>query len=322
MKVFPGARPWSGRRPRVDLPVNLDHQRIFIVPTVFGFLFALLLMALLVGSLNYTNNLGFFLTFLLAGMGFVSIFHAHANLRGLHITRVEVDELFASAPWSLHVHCRSRFGHARNICISLAGEPRSTRGVDLPAGTSRAVQVMGRGKPRGLYPLPPLIIHTTYPLGLVRAWSTVAVQKTCAVFPQPAGSVCLVSPATSGDATRDEHRGHEPGSDDFQGLRPYVPGDPLQRIAWKSSFRGAGLVTKEFVTGARRHVGICWDQVSGSDEQRLSLLCAMVLAAHKRRVPYWLELPGYVSPVDQGAVHRRECLMRLAAYGTGREEGT
>jgi uncharacterized protein (DUF58 family) len=135
-----------------------------------------------------------------------------------------------------------------------------------------------------------------------------------AVFPRPADAVSLVCPEKSGDSSRDEGRGRQPGSDDFRGLRGYVPGDPMLRIAWKSSSRGRGLVTKEFVTGTRRHVGIRWDDVTGSDEERLSRLCAMVLAAEKRGVPYWLELPGYVSPVDQGPSHRHRCLMRLAAY--------
>ncbi|GAU08202.1 DUF58 domain-containing protein [Desulfoplanes formicivorans] len=315
MNSPPGIRYWLDRRPRVELPVVLDGRHIFILPTKCGLLFALLLIALLVGSLNYTNNLGLFLTFLLASMGFVSIFHAHAQLRGLHITRVEADEVFAPAPLILHVHCRSRFRQVHDIRITLAGEPLFPRSVDLHPGKTRVVKVVGKGRPRGIHPLPPMVISTTYPLGLFRAWSTVAVRKTCAVFPEPSGPVTLVSQKTSGHVGRDQGMGRQPGSDDFQGLRPYVPGDPLQRVAWKASSRGTGLLTKEFVTGSRRHVGLCWDDVAGSDEERLAKLCAMVLAADKQGVPYWLELPGHVSDVDQGPDHRHECLMRLASYG-------
>ena len=314
MNALARACPWLGRRPRVELPVVLDGQRIFIVPTRSGFLFALLLVALLIGSLNYTNNLGLFLTFLLASMGFVSMFHACANLRGLQITRIDVDEVFAPDPLVLHVHCRTLSRRAHNICIMLNKETCFSSGVNIDPGTTRAVRVVGKATVRGVRPLPPLVIQTTYPLGLFRAWSPVAVQQTCAVFPEPSGDVSLVAQKRSGNASQDQAQGKQPGSDDFQGLRPYVPGDPLQRVAWKASSRGTGLVTKEFVTGSRRHVGLCWDDVAGPDEERLSQLCAMVLAADKRGVPYWLELPGYVSEVDQGPVHRQRCLMRLAAY--------
>ena len=33
---------------------------------------------------------------------------------------------------------------------------------------------------------------------------------------------------------------------ELAGLRDYVPGDPIQRVAWKSVARGAGWYTKEF----------------------------------------------------------------------------
>jgi uncharacterized protein (DUF58 family) len=317
MKSPPPVRRFFAKRARAELPVVLDRKRIFILPTQFGVLFALLLLALLVGSINYTNNLGFFLTFLLAGMGFVSIFHTYVNLRGLVITRITTRETFAGNPLVVTVQCSSPSRSLRNIRISLHGESFTGNTVCIDPKATRTLHIAGSAKPRGIWPLPQLVVHTTYPLGLFRAWSNVSVTKTCAVFPEPSGAVSLISRETAGDSSRDDGSGKRAGSDDFAGLREYVPGDRMQRIAWKSSSRGAGILTKEFVTGSRRHVGIRFEDVRGADEERLSMLCAMVLAADTRGVPYWLELPGYVSDVDRGAKHRYRCLMRLAGYGMG-----
>jgi uncharacterized protein (DUF58 family) len=317
MKSPPLIRRFFAKRARAELPVVLDRKRIFILPTRFGFLFALLLLALLIGSINYTNNLGFFLTFLLAGMGFVSIFHTYMNLRGLTITRITTRETFAGNPLVMNVQCRSTSRPLSDIRISLAGEAFAISGVPVEPGTDKTLRVDGAAMQRGIWSLPGIVIHTSYPLGLFRAWSNVSVKGTFAVFPEPSDPVSLVSRETPGDSSRDDGPGKRIGSDDFAGLREYVPGDPMQRIAWKSSSRGGGLLTKEFVTGTRRHVGIRWDDVRGSEEERLSGLCAMVLAADKRGVPYWLELPGHVSDVARGAEHRYRCLMRLAGYGRG-----
>ena len=321
MKSPPLIRRFFAKRARAELPVVLDRKRIFILPTKFGFLFALLLLALLIGSINYTNNLGFFLTFLLASTGFVSIFHTYVNLRGLTITRIETGETFAGASLVLTVHCGSTSRPFRDVRVALSGEAGPSRGVNLEPGMNRAVRAIGGTTRRGIRSLPVIVVHTTYPLGLFRAWSNVSVAGTYAVFPEPSEAVSLVSLETPGDSSRDDGSGKRPGSDDFGGLREYVPGDPMQRIAWKSSSKGTGLLTKEFVTGTRRHVGIRWDDVHGADEERLSQLCAMILAADTRGAPYWLELPGHVSEVARGAEHRHRCLMRLAEYGRGAGTG-
>ncbi|MFA7164579.1 MAG: DUF58 domain-containing protein [Desulfoplanes sp.] len=319
MKFPSFLRRFFAKRARAELPVVLDRKRIFILPTQFGFLFALLLFALLIGSINYNTNLGFFLTFLLASVGFVSIFHTYANLEGFEVTRIEAKEMFAGDPVAFMVACRCVSRPFREIRMGVVGSPSTDSGFRLEPGMSRTIRITGPQAVRGLWTLPRIDIRTTYPLGLFRTWSTLACSGTYVVFPQPAGDVSLLTHEISGDSSRDEGAGRRPGSDDFGGLRAYAPGDPMQRIAWKSSSRGTGLLTKEFVTGTRRQVALRWDDVRGTDEKRLSLLCAMVLAADRRNLPYRLEMPGYISEVRQGRSHRNRCLMRLAVYGMDQE---
>ena len=52
------------------LPHTLQPNRLKIRPTRYGNVFILLLLGMFVGSINYNNNLGFLLTFLLASMAF------------------------------------------------------------------------------------------------------------------------------------------------------------------------------------------------------------------------------------------------------------
>ena len=223
MKSPPLIRRFFAKRARAELPVVLDRKRIFILPTKFGFLFALLLLALLIGSINYTNNLGFFLTFLLASTGFVSIFHTYVNLRGLAITRIETGEIFAGDPLVLTVHCGSTSRPFRDVRVALSGETGPSRGVNLEPGMHRAVRAIGGTTRRGIRSLPVIVVHTTYPLGLFRAWSNVSVAGTYAVFPEPSEAVSLVSLETPGDSSQDDGSGKRPGSDDFGGLRPKAP---------------------------------------------------------------------------------------------------
>ena len=65
------------------------------MPNRYGLLFIAVLSGMLVGSVNYNNNLGFLLTFLLGSMMFVSLFQTHRNLAGLEILFVDVEPVFA-----------------------------------------------------------------------------------------------------------------------------------------------------------------------------------------------------------------------------------
>ena len=68
-----------------DPPVVLVQRRIFILPTRQGYLFAFILLLLLVASINYQLSLGFLLTFLLASMAGTAMLHTFRNLSRLSI---------------------------------------------------------------------------------------------------------------------------------------------------------------------------------------------------------------------------------------------
>ena len=78
---------WQSRHPPSP-STTLVQRNVYIVPTPAGWLYGLLLLALLLGSINYQLNLGHLLTFVLAGAGVVALHATHATLRGLCIARV------------------------------------------------------------------------------------------------------------------------------------------------------------------------------------------------------------------------------------------
>ncbi len=54
---------------------TLAYRHIYILPTRYGVFFGALLATMLLGSINYANNLGLLTTFLLAGLGLVAMLH-------------------------------------------------------------------------------------------------------------------------------------------------------------------------------------------------------------------------------------------------------
>ncbi|HHW4679795.1 MAG TPA: DUF58 domain-containing protein, partial [Xylella sp.] len=68
-----------------SMPVTLDRQRIYMLPTPFGLFFATLITTMLAGGLNYNNNMVLLLALLLGGVGISSALATHLQLAGLRV---------------------------------------------------------------------------------------------------------------------------------------------------------------------------------------------------------------------------------------------
>ena len=89
-------RRWARKRQGIDdSTTRLRPRRVYILPTGVGLVFGLMVFAMLLGSMNYNNNLSFVLTFLLIGIGFVAMHQCQRNLVGLELTFAGTDPVFA-----------------------------------------------------------------------------------------------------------------------------------------------------------------------------------------------------------------------------------
>ena len=74
-------RRWmEARLPRSDSQ-ELTQRNVYILPTRAGWMLLLTLVVLLIAAINYQINLGYLLTFMLAGAAAVGMYSCHNNLR-------------------------------------------------------------------------------------------------------------------------------------------------------------------------------------------------------------------------------------------------
>lgn len=290
----------------------LGSRQIYVLPTRHGLLFGLVLVALLVAAINYSNSLVYLLTFSLAGMAVVSILHTQRNLLGLRLTVTGADPVFAGDNAQFQV-CVANAGPMRTAVRIESGTLRSAW-FDIPARDTRCIPLALAAPRRGYLDFPPVVLATHYPVGLSRAWTRrLALASRCLVYPRPADRADP-SPGTAIDG--EDGGGVQPGGDDFTGLRAYQPGDTPARIHWKSLAQGKGLHTKEFGAPIAESLMLDWDSFPVADpEERLSLLTRAVLDAEAAGLRYGLRLPTLEILPDLGALHRDRCLESLALYG-------
>ncbi|MFC1720536.1 DUF58 domain-containing protein, partial [Pseudomonadota bacterium] len=226
------------RRGPTELPLTFEYRHIYVMPTVFGFWFGMLLALTALGGLNFNNNMTLMLGFLLAAIAQLTTLLAYRNQVGIRIDAIRAKPVFAGEAACFKVLLKNP--EDRNRFAIQAISPESVDCIDIQAqdsGQLSLVQVSGR---RGWMQLEPFRIENRFPLGLFRAWSVVIPTARCLVYPKPA-----TNPPPLPNTGRGEHgAAHQGAGEHFHGLREFQPGDPLRRIAWRTSARHQKLYSR------------------------------------------------------------------------------
>jgi uncharacterized protein (DUF58 family) len=305
---------FESRLPRSDLWTLAQHN-IYIVPTRAGLMFALVLAVMLLASINYQLNLGYVLTFLLAGAGFVSMHLTHNTLRGMRLHLKPPASGFAGQPMRLEIVLEgaARDQYGVGLGLEHAADRSQDVFVDVPALGQAVAHLAFTPARRGLHTLPTLHVETRYPLGLFRAWSVWRPASQALAWPAPETPLAPwpAAPATAGETAPLQRS----ASGEFDGVRHYRRGDPLKRIVWKKVAKGGNLVSRDHASAVQQELWFEWQQAQlAGTEPRLSRLAAWVVAADTAGLPHGLRLPGVEIAPGSGSAHRRASLDALAMW--------
>lgn len=310
-RLAAGVAEFSRRRHGDDpLAVTLKRRRIYILPTGFGLVFACLVFAMLLGSINYGMSLGFALTFLLGGLGLVSMHHCHNNLLGTSVRFAGAAPVFAGGETHFRIALRN---HARVSRHELGLDRAPTRAgpVDLEPGQSKTLTLAVAARERGVLTLDRFAVSTRHPGNLFRAWTWIHMDARCLVYPRPAGDL----PRPVGSDGHGSTGMRDRDDADFTGLRDAVPGDSPRRIAWKAFARSDQLMVKQFSGADEQPCLFDWDDLPPLGvEERLSQLTRWCLDAADELDSFGLKLPGRTIPLGTGDRHLHECLGALALF--------
>ena len=235
------AARWARKRQGTDATITrLQSRRVYILPTGVGLVFALMVFAMLLGSMNYNNNLSFVLTFMLASLGLVTMHQCQRNLVGLELAFAGVDPVFAGQAATFRVAITNRSKNHRYNLQMYSGKVVSDT-HDLKPGDSMIFQLEIPTISRGIVRVPRFGIRTLFPFELFRAWAWLHMDLSGLVYPHPADSVPQPPPTQSAHG----HRQHDArGEEDFAGLRNFSEGDSPRHIAWKAYARSGDLYSK------------------------------------------------------------------------------
>jgi len=308
---------WALRvRPPEAAPIILTQRRVYVLPTRAGLAYATSLGVILLGAMNYNLSLGHALVFLLAGLGVVAILHTFRNLVLITIRPGRCEPVFAGSLAQFAVVLENRRLDARTS-LRLFIDDETPLEIDIGPHASTVATLDVAATQRGWLPMPRFTIETTWPLGLVRAWSYAVPDLNCLVYPTPAAKAPPLP--WGGESARGSTRDGR-GTDDFSGLRNHQVADSPHHVAWKAVARqqDGPLLTKLFAGATAQQLWLDWDALEGIDvEQRLSILARWMIDADAVGLAWGLRLPALRLAPDNGPAQLGAGLRALALHNHG-----
>jgi uncharacterized protein (DUF58 family) len=278
-------------------------------------------------SVNSSNNLLYLVTAMMLGYMLASGLAGRANIRSASVAVSFPDEIYAQIPCAVTVSVSNtnRFTPIFLIEVALIQENQKNGRASafvpvIQPGKTESRTIFTTFSSRGRGAFQDIELSSVYPFNFfVRYWPVdyEKIKTEAVVFPFPLS--CDLDNAFS-EAEDEEKEGEfaDPLAEtDIVGVRPYVEGDSLKRIHWKSSARTGKLKTRLYDgTSSRRRRIIDLDRLTALDVERgLSMAAYAIVEAIKSRLPVGMKSGGEFIPPDSGYDHKKTLLTRLALYG-------
>lgn len=300
------------RNPPSRDTIVLHNRRLYILPTRFGYLFAVMLLFLFLVAINYQNSMAFVLTFMLISLAIISLWHTHKNLLNINVGLLMPRPVFCGESCELKFAISHR-NQSRRYAIGIQYKELPPVYFKLDSQGSNTVVIKLPTQRRGLFKPAGITVFTRYPTGLFHAWGWLRFDLPVLIYPRPLENAKLqqsLIEQSDGQTSTSTIEG-----DDFAGLREHRIGESLRHVSWKAYAQGKGLLTKTFQGHARPSLWIDWQLLRhGSQEDKLSFMTALVLSAEKKGQKYGLRLPGKVIEQSYGNAHHNDCLQALAVF--------
>ncbi|WEI18481.1 DUF58 domain-containing protein [Acinetobacter proteolyticus] len=292
---------WIAKRFQVDRSKTLRQKDVLVFIYKQGFLYLVLILITFIAGINYANNLILGFCFLISAILCISFYLTFKQLHDLQIDVVMPEVGQVDQVLSLKLLFKQSVASARYLRIEWQTQEQSVY-IDQ---TQHSVELAVMPDKRGLYAFETIKIYSTYPLGLVRAWTYLYPKHKVWVAPK-------------GYDWQKEHK-NKPTSaqdslDEFKELRGFQHGDSYQNVAWKQVARGQGFLIKMFEAQANhQHLEIDYQQIPAqSHEDKLSFMMGLIEQCEQLGDDYALILPHARLESGQGQSQLIQAKLLLA----------
>jgi len=271
-------------------------------------------------SVNSSNNLLYLVTAMILGYMLASGLAGRGNIRGASVSVSFPDEIYALVPCAVVVNVfnKNRFTPIFLIEVALEQE-NSTSCAFFPVvqpGRTESRMLSTTFTSRGVRSFVDIELSSVYPFNFFVRYCPVDVSAKATVFPYPLGCDPEVVFAHIANDEKEGEAADPLAETDIIGVRPYVEGESMKRIHWKSSARTGKLKTRLYDgTSSLRQRIIDLDRlVLNGVERGLSMAAYAIVESIKSKLPIGMRSGGEFIPPASDYTHKKDLLTRLALY--------
>lgn len=286
---------------------EVTRRNIYILPSKAGWLFILTLIAILSGAINYNNNMAYLLCFFLTSLGFIAMLQTHQNINGIIINASHSPSVYCGKTVEFNFSVSAKNNHHVSIhTINNDQEFSINEKEKTTFTTNEKTTIRGRKSPDRFK------IYSEFPLGIFHAWTQVEIDNSVIIYPKPIKHDLIETGFTTGSKSQENLI----GDDSYAGIRTFRKGDNPKKMAWKAIAKTKLLYTKEFHTESGDFLLFDYEKLNHTTntEEKLSILCGLILNAHNQKKNYGLKLANKTIQPNHGDLHKHKCLSLLALY--------
>ncbi|WP_252717777.1 DUF58 domain-containing protein [Acinetobacter soli] len=292
---------WLKKRFRMEQSTILNQRDILIFLHPQGILFLLLTVITFIAGINYANNLILGFCFLITSLLCMSVYLSFKQLHQLKLEIVCPEVGQVNHVLQIQLQFKQSNQAIRYLMIHL---PESQQRILLNE-MSGNIALEFTPTTRGAFELPRIKIMSSYPFGIVQAWTYLQVTQKI-----------WIAPASISIEMEDKYvqlkQQHD--LDDFRELQTYREGDTLQHVSWKHLARGQGWLTKQFEPHIEHNqLVIDYSALPGHEhEQKLSWMMHLIEMSEQADRSFLLILPQTHLKPSMGAKHSIQARKLLA----------
>ncbi len=283
-------RQWIAKRFQVDRSKTLLQKDILVFIHTHGFLYLALILITFIAGINYGNNLILGFCFLLSAILCISFYLTFKQLHALHIEVMNTEVGQVGQVLVLKLFLKQKSNVARYLQIQWHDQEQ----IFYLDQAQQSLELGFFPQQRGEYAFDTIKIYSTYPLGLVRAWTYLNLKQKVWIAPK----------AYDWQKEHKNQPSHTNDSlDEFRELRTFQQGDSYQNVAWKQVARGQGFFIKMIEAQANhQHLEIDYQQIPvQSHEEKLSFMMGLIEQCEQFGDDYALILPHARLESGQGS---------------------
>ncbi|AMW79262.1 hypothetical protein AMD27_10400 [Acinetobacter sp. TGL-Y2] len=292
---------WLSARFQFNGNKQLKQRDILVFIYKQGYLYLVLILITFIAGINYANNLILGFCFLISAILCMSFYLTFKQLHELQIeiTVPELGQVGKTLPIQLNI--RQDKLKIKYLFIKLDEQIYPL----LLDRLEQQLTVEMLAERRGLFSLPNIQIYSTYPFGLVRAWSYFYLKSELWIAPKAAYFQNEYQSAADTGL---------PDMDEYKELRSFQAGDALQWVSWKQAARGQGLYVKQFEDQQDLNViHIEYAKMPSTEhEEKLSLMMGLVEQCEQQQAQYTLSIENLKIEQGNGRLHMHQAQLLLA----------